>query len=253
MARTGTLAWAAQTGGRMTHSDRLRFLLEGLLWYSRSLPATLRHRFGLANPIRVDVEAIRVPDSAVARRAHEHLTAVSPAWLVGHCERAFLWASIFAARDAVRHDPELLYVICLLHDLGLVESHQGKYDGVQCFAVEGAYAARDLEAVSTWDAERRDRLAEAITLHLNPRVRPGEGAEAHLLHEGTAFDAIGARFREIHRETRTDVLKRLPRMGAAEGFVRTIGDEARARPASRTAFLCRTGFLGMLRSAPFVD
>ncbi|MBK7997120.1 MAG: hypothetical protein IPK14_28235 [Blastocatellia bacterium] len=47
----------------------------------------------------------------------------------------------------------------------------------------------------------RHKVTEAISLHLNITVGLEFGAEAHLLHEGAAFDVIGNRFDELDKET----------------------------------------------------
>jgi hypothetical protein len=44
----------------------------------------------------------------------------------------------------VAHDPELLYLACVLHDLGLTSAHDGHDAKAACFAVEGARAAHRL-------------------------------------------------------------------------------------------------------------
>jgi len=71
----------------------------------------------------------------------------------------------------------------------------------------GARAAEKFAAEIGWENERRERLGEAILLHLNVRVGLRYGPEAHLLHEGAALDVIGARIRELHSATVESVLR----------------------------------------------
>ncbi|MEO0857630.1 MAG: HD domain-containing protein [Bacteroidota bacterium] len=255
MAYVGTLDWARETGGRLRPSDRLQLVRQAAGFYAGQLSGGLRRCLGLGNAgAHVDLSAVRVPDSALARATEAHVAAVSPPWLAAHCARSYLWASLLAERDGIAHDAELLYVACLLHDLGLTKQHEGTYDAVHCFAVEGAYAARDLATLQRWDAERRDRLAEAITLHLNVIVEVGRGPEAHLLHEGTAFDAAGIRYNDLDRATRHAVLARHPRAGSPglkDGLVPALKRQCCSRPGSRTALLCLGGFARQVRKSPF--
>ncbi|MEM8598905.1 MAG: HD domain-containing protein [Bacteroidota bacterium] len=257
MAYVGTLDWARETGGRLRLRDRLRLLPQAAAFYARQVSGRAERCLGLAGTgFQLDLDAVRVPDSPLAKAVEAHVEAVSPTWLAAHCARSFLWASLLAKRDGIVHDAELLYVACLLHDLGLTEHHEDTYDDVHCFAVEGAYAARDLGALQRWDAERRDRLAEAITLHLNVTVEVARGPEAHLLHEGTALDTAGARYHDLHGDTRDAVIDRHPRAGAPgmkAGLIPTFKRQCCRRPGSRAAFLCLGGFLGHVRRAPFAN
>jgi hypothetical protein len=59
------------------------------------------------------------------------------------------------------------------------------------FAVRGAWVARDLAVDHGWAEDNRDALREAISLHLNVRVRPSQGLEAHLLNVASALDVLG--------------------------------------------------------------
>jgi hypothetical protein len=94
-------------------------------------------------------------------------------------------------------------------------------------------------------------VADAIAMHLNVRVSPRDGVEAYLLHEGAACDVVGARFGEIGAATRDRALARHPRLEMKAALAEAMKAQSRARPASRAALLCRLGFIGMIRRAPF--
>ena len=87
-----------------------------------------------------------------------------------HCLRTYVWGALLGRRDRLDWDDELLYVACLLHDLGLTPAHDGREPGIECFAVEGARAADAFLADAGWDVGRRARVAEAIVLHNNAQV-----------------------------------------------------------------------------------
>jgi hypothetical protein len=105
----------------------------------------------------------------------------------------FIWASIWAAHKKLAYDEEVLFVSSLLHDLGLssVAPNQGH---PTCFTLTGAQAAQRRGEQAGWAAMRSRATAEAITLHMNLRVRSKEGVESYLMTTGTQLDAIGARY-----------------------------------------------------------
>jgi hypothetical protein len=163
--------------------------------------------------------------------------------------RTYVWGALLAQSDRIKPDHELLFVASALHDLGLTGAHKFKDPNCACFAVEGARAAHRFAATVGWESERCDRLAEAISLHLNVRVGLRYGPEAHLLHEGAALDVIAARMREIGPNAVTAVLNEYPRLGFKEKLVAEMKEQARLRPRSRAAFLVGLGFIGLIRSA----
>ncbi len=250
----GTKGWAA-LGGALRRQDRVRLTGQALLSQLAALPANLRIRLGFSDvaTARIDLGTIRLPDSAAALRASEHARALSQPWLFNHCLRTYVWGAMLGQLDQINFDQELLFVASTLHDLGLTDSHNCKEPSCSCFAVEGARAAHSFVAAIGWENERCDRLAEAISLHLNVRVGLGHGPEAHLLHEGAALDVIGARLRQIGPKAASAVLEQYPRLGFKQHMVVSMKEQARARRGSRAAFLAGLGFVGLIRSAQLED
>lgn len=99
------------------------------------------------------------PDSALAHEAEECVRELSSPALYGHCARTWAFAAPFSQRDRVKHDGELLYLACMLHDLGLTEKHWGHDTHARCFAVEGARAAHTLVQASGVSEERARKVA----------------------------------------------------------------------------------------------
>lgn len=249
-----SLSWGRLRGGALTRSERFAFTRDTIL-------ATLRFelrrgltRLGIGDrrQIELALDEIPLPDSPVARAAAEVCAVASSPALLAHCHRTYLWAVLLGRRDGIGHDAELLYVASLLHDLGLTAAH-GPGPGVACFALAGAEVAERFLAAHGWSADRATSAAEAIVRHLDPVVGPEAGAEAHLLRQGAGLDVVGLRFHEIARPTRDAVLTRHPRQDLSRELATTMTTEARERPASRMAALCRLGFVGRIRTAPFSD
>src|SRR6185295_1096421 len=122
----GALAWARRTGGRLSAGDRLAFALGAIRELRRQVEMALGE--------------IALPETPAARAAAELCRGASSPALAGHCERTYLWGALLGARDGIAFDSELLYVACLLHDLGLTGrfAPQGT---TACFALAGAEAA----------------------------------------------------------------------------------------------------------------
>ena len=90
-------------------------------------------------PNRPTIAGVAIPDSALAREATEFVRETASQPLFDHSRRVFLWASLQADRLNLEHDPELLYVGAMFHDLGLVEGHRSAHER---FEIDGANAAR---------------------------------------------------------------------------------------------------------------
>lgn len=251
----GSLHWAAQTNGALRRQDRLHLIGQVLLTRLGQLPERVRRQLGFGDgaAARIDLTTIRLPDSPDALRASEHCQQLSAPWLFNHCLRTYVWAVLLAQVDRISFDAELLFVASALHDLGLTATHSCQEPGCVCFAVEGARAAQRFAIQMGWDAERSERLAEAISLHLNVRVGLGQGAETHLLHEGAALDVIGARIRQLGPNAIATTLERYPRLDIKSELVPAIKQQAHQHPKSRAAFLAAQGFTRMIRAAPLGD
>lgn len=247
----GTLAWARKRSGSLSSRDRLSLLGQAMLSRISRYPRRLRKMLGLdaSRLSAVDLARIRIPDSHAAAQADSMMRSACESWIVNHCLRTYCWAGILGQVNRVRHDEELLFVACALHDLGLGSTYRHSRPGCRCFALVGATVADEFAQVMQWEAERRSRLSEAISLHLNVRVGLGQGAEAHLLHAGAALDLTGARAREIPGETISEVCLRHPRDDFRDGMVTAMHEEARSRPDSRAAFLVRLGLVRMIEHA----
>lgn len=255
MENTGSLAWSRRTGGALSPGDRLRLVGQALLARLARLTPHDHRRIGLESDAwrRFDADSLRLPDTADARRAVEHSALLTPGWLHQHSLRTYFWAALLGKARGVRFDEELLLVASALHDLGLAEKPRSCDFDQACFAVESATAAGRFVDQLGWSAERRDRVAEAITLHLNIRVGLSAGPEAHLLHAGAALDCVGSGRHEIPSPLIAQVLARHPRQSFKQHMSTAMGDQASVRYASRAAFLNRLGFTRLIRAAPFAE
>lgn len=250
--RFGSLAWARRTGGLLSPLERLAFARGAIGQTLAYEGGRLLHRLGLGTrrQVALALAEIAFPATPDARAAAALCEEVSSAALSNHCHRTYLWGSLLAARDGLSFDAELFYVASLLHDLGLTERF-GPRGSVACFALAGAEGAEGFAHRLGWPPPRAEQLAEAICRHLNPRVEVEEGAEAHLLRQGSGLDVAGLRLGEIAARTRAEVLERHPRLGLKVELADTLVEDARLRPNTRLATLCGLGFARRVRRSPF--
>ena len=254
MSDFGTIAWGERSGGELNTADRLRYIAQGVALQLKATSMGARARLGIA-PERLDGVELpeRPPDSKLAREAEEHCRELSSPSLLNHCLRTWLWGELLARRDRLRYDEELFFVASLLHDLGLTDDFQGRPPSPPCFAVQGAVAARDWALAHDCERDRADRLANAISLHVNSRVTRREGIEEHLLAAGAAFDVIGSRRRELATPLVASALARHPRLGFKREMNERSRTAARRGPRTRVALGYRLGFERLIHAAPFED
>jgi hypothetical protein len=247
MSYVGTWDWAQQTHGRLRRADRARLLAQGVGARLARLPGQWRsRRFGE----HVSLDTLFQPDTALARAAEERARELSSPGLYAHCLRTWAFATLFAKRDRIEHDEELLYLACVLHDLGLTPAHSGRDRSAACFAVEGARAAHALVHEHGASDERARIVAQAITLHLNVSVPARLGAEAHLLSKGVSLDVVGRRLHQIPSRATSQVIARWPRDGFGPELVGATTRQAQIRPESRSALLHRLGFAKLIQANP---
>jgi hypothetical protein len=227
--------------------DRARLVAQGVSARLTQLPSQWRSKI-LGEHSSYDTPS--PPDSALARAAEERARELSSPGLYAHCLRTWAFATIFAQRDRVEHDEELLYLACVLHDLGLTPTHIERDPSAACFAVEGARAARALVREHGASDARSRAVAEAITLHLNITVPVRLGAEAHLLSKGASLDVVGRRLHQIPARTTSQVVARWPRNGFGPELVSATTEQVRIRPESRSALLHRLGFVKLIEGNP---
>jgi hypothetical protein len=130
----------------------------------------------------IDISVL--PGDPLAVRAIELASAhVHPA-VVNHSVRTYLHA-VFAARGlGIDYPADLLFLACVLHDIGTADA----YDGKQRFEVEGADAAATFLTEQGMGAEQVDQVWEAIALHTSPHIAERRGPVTALTRLGVRAD-----------------------------------------------------------------
>ena len=172
-----------------------------------------------------------IPDSAIARDATDLIRSVESDLLYFHSLRVYSWAALRGAVRGLRHDPELLYVGAMFHDIGLVEGHRSAHDR---FEVDGANAARDFLRAHGITGDALRVVWDAIALHTTPGIPQHKEPEVALVTAGVELDVLGLGFDDIAADDRDAVLAAYPRVDFKESIIQAFADGIMYKP--ETAF-----------------
>jgi hypothetical protein len=194
-----------------------------------------------------DIGGLPVPQDDVSEATWQWVQRSLPRYLAAHSIRAYCWGAAIAAREGWAFDAQILWTASLLHDRGLATLTRN----TMCFEFEGAEAARRFLERHGMAADRADRAAVAIILHMQPGVTLDDGVEAVLLDRATGLDVRGAEI-ELVDEVRDSVMEALPRGDFDRRFLAAIQGEARRRPACQGArLLNETGLAAWMERSPW--
>jgi hypothetical protein len=145
----------------------------------------------MTNLVGPSASRLTLPDSDIARAAKEFVYDVSPAFVADHCVRSYLFGRELAALKGMRrdidYDDELLFLGCMLHDLGATEHGNGS----QRFEVDGADAAARFLSDRGVPESRVSTVWQAIALHTSPGLAHRFGPVQAVAHMGISTDIIG--------------------------------------------------------------
>jgi hypothetical protein len=176
-----------------------------------------------------DIE-IRFPITETAARAREFVERIEPPFLANHSLRSYLFGSAVAAgrgwKHGVDYDDELLFLGCVLHDVGLTE--QG--DGDLRFEVDGADLAVGFLLEQGYPQPRAQVVWDAIALHTSPQIADRNGPEVALARQGIAVDIAGTGADLLPAGFADGVHARFPRLDVEDGLADAIVSQVLANP-----------------------
>jgi hypothetical protein len=182
----------------------------------------------------IEVAGVRAPAGRAAEAARLVCEEYADDALYHHSVRSYFFGAAWAEGRGLDFDRELFFVSALLHDLGLVppfDSH------TLSFEEAGGHLARVFTVGLGWPAERRDRAAELIVLHMRDDVAPERDVESRLLQVGTSADVSGAGLEAFDPPFMEALVEAYPRLGFAKSFVRLFQDQAERKPGCAAAEL----------------
>jgi HD domain len=211
-------------------------------------------------PLPSSVAGIRLVDSNIARIATELSRTASQPYLFNHAVRTFLFGSLVGRARGQSFDEELLYLACILHDLGLTEQFEGDLP----FEIQGAEAAKHFLEEHAYAKDRAAIVWDGIAMH--PLfIAQFKQPEIALVAEGAGADVVGPDFSELKRADIDAVLKAFPRLRFKDAFVRTCANVVQKHPRSATRTFMRDvgeryvpefhprNFCDLVAKAPFAE
>lgn len=158
---------------------------------------------------------VALPDSDLCRAATAFARELSPPFLFNHVMRSALFAEHAARAQGARHDPELLCLASVLHDLGLTDASRGE----SRFEIEGADAAREFLQGRGLSTAALDLVWEAIALHTTPLLPQRRAPEVAFCHIGAGLDVGVMPLDAIEEPFLTALLERYPRLGFKQALI----------------------------------
>lgn len=176
-----------------------------------------------------------IPQSRVAREAHELArTSVSEA-ILAHSVRAFHLGREMGRRMHLSVDDEALYIATVLHDLGFADAAASS----KSFEVVGADTARAF--LTERDDGRAGLVWDAIAMHTVPHLAREGAPEVLLTHLGSAADAFGVLLERVAPDFVAELTLRYPR-GAIRAELRALmAHHATTHPFGQLAALRALG------------
>jgi hypothetical protein len=177
-------------------------------------------------PLPKVVAGIAIVDSQIAREATKLAQEASPPFLFNHAARTFLFGALTGKASGLKVDHELLYIACILHDIGLTEQFAGDLP----FEIQGAQAAGQFLEKHGLAKDRTAIVWDGIAMHASA-IGQFKQPEIALVGAGAGADVVGPDFSVIKKADATEVVRMFPRLGFKDEFVKTCAGVVRQHPS----------------------
>ncbi len=172
-----------------------------------------------------------LPDSKIAGAAKDFVYDVSPEFVAHHCVRSYLFAREIAAAKGLRagsdYDDELVFLSCILHDLGATDRGNGN----QRFEVDGADVAAQFLGELGVSESAVSTVWQAIALHTSPGLAHRFGAVQAVAHWGIGADILGLDRQLLPAGFADRVHAAFPRHNLGYALAEVLARQAQDNPA----------------------
>jgi hypothetical protein len=170
-----------------------------------------------------------LPDTAVAHAAIQLARSTESPAVFNHSVRSYLFGELLAEHDGIRpgtdYDPEVLFLACVLHDLGVGTAAPGNAR----FEVEGADLAAALLTEHGRDRATVDAVWDAIALHTSFGIVERRGGLCYLVNGGVGMD-FGINAEIVDDQTAAAIHGRHPRLSMVASLMDAIAAQAERSP-----------------------
>ena len=169
---------------------------------------------------------VTVVDTPLISRAMDLARTHSEPYLFNHAVRSWLFAVRLGQLQGTPHDPEVVAVGTLLHDLGLTDAFMGP----KRFEIEGADAARAFAREEGLEDRRVQLIWDTVALNSTPSIALYKEGDVALCTAGIGLDWGGFQYDRIPANEMKSILGAFPRLDMKKGFTDSVCRIARTRP-----------------------
>ena len=148
----------------------------------------------------------------------EEARTVSEPYLFNHAVRSWLFAERLAQLKSVAHDPEVMAVGALLHDLTLTKD----FKGPRRFEVEAADIARAFVRDQGFDDRRAQLIWDSVALNSTPSIAFFKEVEVALCTAGIGLDFAGFQYDQFPTQEMARILEEYPRLEMKRAFTDSV-------------------------------
>jgi hypothetical protein len=168
---------------------------------------------------------ITVIETPLVTRAMDYARIHSEPFLFNHAVRSWLFAVRLGQLQGLDHDPEVVAVGTLLHDLGLTDS----FTGPKRFEIEGADAARTFAREQGLDDRRLQLIWDSVALNSTPSIGLYKEPEVALCTAGIGVE-FGFQYDRIPPNEMKSILAAFPRLEMKRRFTDSVCRIVKTRP-----------------------
>lgn len=166
------------------------------------------------------------PDTEICLAARDLAKEHSPEFLFNHVMRTYAFGNAAGAAQGAEYDAEMLFLGCVLHDLGLVD----RFIADGRFEVDGADAAADFLSRKGYPDKKIAVIWDAIALHATLQIPQRKQPEIALVQLGAGVD-IGAIPKDVLTpDVIEQILAEYPRLGFKQAMLQSMAEVVRRKP-----------------------
>jgi hypothetical protein len=173
-----------------------------------------------------ELAGIIVPDTPLVARAIDYAREQTEPYLFNHSMRSWLFAVAIAQLKGAPHDPEVLAVATVLHDIGLAKA----FNGPLRFEVEGANAAREFARAQGVAEGRAEVIWDVVALNSTPSIALYKKGDVALCTMGIGLDWGGFGYELLPAAQVAAVVDAFPRLEMKQRFTRDVCRIVETRP-----------------------
>jgi hypothetical protein len=206
------------------------------------------------------IAGIPLVDSVLCRKATELAQECYQPYLFSHAMRTYLFGALVGRSEKMDFDMELLYLACILHDIGLTS----RFMGERPFEIEGAEAAQKFLERQGLSKVKSTIVWDGIAMH-PLAIASFKQPEIALVSAGAGADVIGSDLDKIPESAKAAVVNAFPRLDFKHAFVKTCAGVVRQFPRGASRSFMRdigernveqfhpTNICDLIEGAPFKE